>query len=144
MNSDQRLSHLADGKRILGVEGTLVPAAPTAEHQGNHLFVNCLYHHDVIKMTPEAILSLAREDTILVLKSLVAQSMLHDAASVCISFVAKDAAADYPCRLYRYSILTSYVSHDASAINEACFAPDKHCLQGSHHEGITKLLAGNQ
>src|SRR4051812_1351618 len=108
MSTDQRLSHLADGKRIIGIEAVLVPATPMAQHQGTHLFVNCLYSQEMIKLNPETILSSAREDTVLVLRALVERSMLDGVASVCVSFVARGENAERVYRLYRYSILSSY------------------------------------
>jgi len=143
MNMNSSLSQLADGNRLLSVEATPVPAPSHAEHQGNHLFVNCLYHSSSLNQAnPESVLARAGEDTLAVLRALVANKMFNDIVSVCISFFVD------PCthtnvpkrRLYRYSIFTSSISPDLTAIDSLLVEGANTAIQSSQIEKIATLL----
>jgi hypothetical protein len=139
MSSDQPLSGLVDGKKVLAIEATPVPAPLGVEHPGNHLFVNCLYRADIIELRPEALLAHGRADTIRIIRKLVTSTLLDDAVSICISFMVRREAAEYSIRVYRYSILTSELSRDANSIG-ASLIQSKKAIESSHHDGIVGLL----
>jgi len=141
MTVDTRLSHLADGKRLLAVEAGEIPAPPHAKHPGNHLFVNCLYHNSVNQLSSELMLAAARADTLVVLQFLRTNKMLDDIVSVCISFYADTESRNPRHRLYRYSIFTSSISHDEMAIDASYFSPSKESIQSSQREDIARLLS---
>jgi hypothetical protein len=139
MGLDGSLTHLIDGKRIMAVEATLVPAPPTAEHQGNHLFVNCLYNSIVVGLPTDFALALARSDTIRILQTLVKDDMLRGTASVCVTFVTMMNLGGRR-RLFRYSILTPSISANASEIDPSYFSRTKDCIQSSEIDAIERLI----
>jgi hypothetical protein len=139
MITDSRLSQVADGERILSVEAGTVAAPAHAIHPGNHLLVNCVYHGNVNRSSPESRLAAARADTLAVLRILTSNKMLEGIASVCISFYVRDPA--HPRRrLYRCSIFTSAISSDETPIDAAFLLPAKMSIQSSEIEEINNLL----
>jgi hypothetical protein len=140
MSVETLISCLADGQRILVVTAGEVPAPPHAKHQGNHLFVNCLYDESTRQLSSGAILAAARADTLMVLRFLVANKMVKDIVSVVITFVAESRIRIPRRRLYRYSIFTSALAIDEEKIDASYFSPSHETIQSSEVEEIAVLL----
>jgi hypothetical protein len=138
---DNCLNHLVHESKLVAIDTGVVSAPSDAEHSGNHLMVNCLYHDNLGKIPPHSMLATARSDTLVILKELVRQKMLDGIISVCISFFVNIPPTGRRTRIYRYSIFTNAISHASSALDESFFKPSMHTIQSSQYREIEILLS---
>lgn len=99
---------ILDRNRITAIEATPVPSPSGSPYPGNHLFVNVLYTKRVATEEPVALVATARADLVRILQILVAQSLLCEIRSLCVTFIGPRRSDEFDERLYRYALKAEF------------------------------------
>ncbi len=98
------LRQLAQQGEMVALSGDYIPAPPTSDCPGDHLFINCHYSRDLLCDGVDAFLSLVRQEAAKVISGVVAKGYTKKAESIC--YTALILEKGQLAWVYRYNILT--------------------------------------
>lgn len=138
-----KLQKLVDGKRIVAIDATPVPAPPQSRYPGDHLVVNCHYDAQHSSLPAGTLLHLARWDALAIYKAVAGEAGLGELVSVVATiyghFPVAGASRPARRRIYCIDLLCSDIPADPRQIDSTLLT-QVHVDENSQLDEITELM----